>query len=86
MLTLWAEESVRIRAKATTNSTALGLMPKGASAAGVVDGSGSYVRYFGGTHNVCDSRGYIDYNQWNKVTYKGITGYVPEPCMVPFKP
>lgn len=84
--TLWAEESVRIRASATTSSTALGLMPKGASGAGWLTKDGAYARYFGGAHNACGSRGYIDYNEWNKVTYRGITGYVPSSCTVPFKP
>jgi hypothetical protein len=83
---LWAEESVRIRAKATTASTALGLMPKGAKAAAVVTGDGSYKGYFGGAHNACGSRGNIKYNKWNKITYKGITGYVPWTCMLPWKP
>ncbi|MFJ4981804.1 hypothetical protein ACIP6X_42015 [Streptomyces coeruleorubidus] len=82
----WAEESVRIRAKTTTASTALGLLPKGAKAASVVDGDGSYKLYVGGTHNACDSKGYSQSKHWQKVTYKGITGYVPWPCMLPFKP
>lgn len=45
-----------------------------------------YARYFGGAHNACGSRGYIRYNAWNKVTYRGITGYVPSSCTLPFKP
>lgn len=84
---LWAEESVRIRAKASTSSTALGLVPKGAKVAAVLDKDGfSYKSYFGGKHNACDSKNTIENNEWNKITYKGITGYVPWPCMLPFKP
>ncbi|MGY3341116.1 hypothetical protein ACVW0K_007309 [Streptomyces filamentosus] len=83
---LWAQESVRIRATPNVQSAALGLLPKGASGASPVNKNGAYKRYFSGVHNACGSKGYIHDNQWNKITYRGVTGYVPEPCMVPFKP
>ncbi|MFI8178007.1 SH3 domain-containing protein [Streptomyces microflavus] len=79
--TLYAEESVRIRATASTSSSALGLLPKGSGAA-VYFKDGAYVRYFGGAHNACGTRGNVKYNQWYKVTYKGTTGYVASACMV----
>nr|WP_233109114.1 SH3 domain-containing protein [Streptomyces sp. 14R-10] len=78
--TLHAGESVRIRATASTSSAALGLVPKGAAAA-VYFKDGAYVRYFGGAHNACGTRGNVKYNQWYKITYKGITGYVASACM-----
>ncbi|GHB76256.1 hypothetical protein GCM10010331_75200 [Streptomyces xanthochromogenes] len=62
------------------------MLPQGASAASPVNSDGAYLRWFNGAHNACGSQGTIDYNVWNKVTYKGITGYVAEPCMLPFKP
>ncbi|MFE4800372.1 hypothetical protein ACFRFL_36450 [Streptomyces sp. NPDC056708] len=83
---IWAAESVKIRASTTTSSTALGLVPKGAQAAATVTSTGAYKGYFGGKHNACGSKGYIEADKWNKVTYKGITGYVPWDCMLPFKP
>ncbi|MYT32183.1 MULTISPECIES: hypothetical protein [unclassified Streptomyces] len=80
--TFYATESVKIRAKTTTNSSALGLLPKGANAKALMNG-GSVMVFSGGKHNACGSKGYIQADAWNKVTYKGITGYVPHPCMMP---
>lgn len=83
--TFYAQESVKIRQKPTKSSTALGLVPKSAAAKALMSG-GSVKVYQGGMHNACGSKGNIKYNQWDKVRYKGITGYVPHPCMLPFKP
>lgn len=83
--TFYATESVNIRQKATKNSKALGLLPKG-KAAQAVTKDGSIKFYEGGTHNACGSKNTIHYDIWSKVTYKGITGYVPQPCLLPFKP
>ncbi|MFE9046199.1 hypothetical protein ACFYOG_35590 [Streptomyces sp. NPDC007818] len=82
--TLWAQESVKIRAETTVRSTALGLMPKGASGKSPVDRSGSYKRWFGGKHNACGSKGYIGDDEWHKITYRGVTGFVPAACLMPF--
>ncbi|MGW7081504.1 hypothetical protein ACWGH2_24800 [Streptomyces sp. NPDC054871] len=82
---IWAEESVKIRAKTSKTSTALGLFPKGAAGQALMNGQ-SYKHYYGGKHNFCGSKGTINDNEWVKVTYKGVTGYVASACTLPFKP
>lgn len=80
--TFYAQESVKLRAKATTKSTALKLIPKGANVKALMDGKSVKV-FIGGKHNACGSKGYIQDDMWNKVTYKGTTGYAPHPCLMP---
>jgi uncharacterized protein YgiM (DUF1202 family) len=79
---LKARESVKIRVTTSKSSTALGLLPKGAKAKVADDGDGHYKSYWGKKHNFCGSKGTINDNEWYKVTYKGITGYVAQACML----
>lgn len=81
--TYYATESVKLRAKPTTASTALKLVPKGASVKALVDPETGGAKVFSGSkHNACGSKGYVDARWWNKVTYKGTTGYVADPCII----
>ncbi|MFI0907932.1 SH3 domain-containing protein [Streptomyces sioyaensis] len=81
--TFYTTESVRLRAKPTTHSTALALIPKGANVKAQMDKFGGINWYTGSKHNACGSKGYIHDDTWSKVTYKGITGYTAFPCLMP---
>ncbi|MFG3253816.1 hypothetical protein [Streptomyces sp. NPDC048172] len=68
---LKAKESVKIRKSARMSATALGLLPKGKKAcflkAAEAGKSGSCIK---GTHDI-----------WNKISYRGIKGWVPSQCV-----
>ncbi|MFD9605271.1 SH3 domain-containing protein [Streptomyces sp. NPDC059970] len=69
-----AHENVKIRKSPTVNSTALGLLPKGAKARYVTCGVKLAAAY-----SLC---GWKDDNRWSYITYRGIKGYVPLACVV----
>ncbi|MFE7404455.1 hypothetical protein [Streptomyces sp. NPDC057557] len=56
------------------NSTALGLLPKGAKAKYVTCGV-----KLAATYSLC---GWKDDNRWSYITHRGIKGYVPLACVV----
>ncbi|MGK5529950.1 hypothetical protein [Streptomyces sp. URMC 129] len=66
-----ALESVTIRERATTRSTALGLFPKGAGAT-----CGAAIE--GGTYTAC---GHTDGFFWIEIDYRGVEGYVALYCV-----
>ena len=68
---LKAKESVKIRKTAKLSATAVGLLPKGKKACfiDVADG-GKSGACFSGTEKV-----------WNKVSYRGMKGWVPSQCV-----
>ncbi|MFB7896150.1 SH3 domain-containing protein [Streptomyces xiamenensis] len=75
-----AVESVKIRKSPTTNSTALGLLPKGEQARAELYRNAVIKTYWGGEHGACGSKGTPFSDNWMKVTYKGTTGYVAWLC------
>ncbi|MFE5214075.1 MULTISPECIES: SH3 domain-containing protein [unclassified Streptomyces] len=79
--TYYAVESVKLRAKATTSSTALKLVPKGAAVKAATHGDKVLNMYTGGSaHGACGAFGETA-NEWAKLTYKGATGYVVWDCL-----
>ncbi|MFE3649067.1 SH3 domain-containing protein [Streptomyces sp. NPDC059101] len=70
--TVRAKESLNIREEATTNSDALGMLPKGATATCY----GHIVT--GGTYTACGP--YSDH-YWMPISYEGTDGYVPTTCV-----
>jgi hypothetical protein len=65
-------DSVTLRAKATSNSTARGVIPKGST---VSYDDVSYV--VGGKYTACG----VTEKIWYPVTYKGVKGYIVAACM-----
>ncbi|MBK1784874.1 SH3 domain-containing protein [Prauserella cavernicola] len=68
--TVTAKETVKIRSKATTSSTAIGQLNKGKKACETSSPTGGY-------HSACGGKS----NVWSKIKVGGKTGYVPWNCM-----
>ncbi|MEV5877306.1 hypothetical protein AB0L75_24325 [Streptomyces sp. NPDC052101] len=69
-----AHESVRIHKDKKLNSTALGLLPKGAKPKLL-----KCEVSIGGTYSLCKWK---DDNRWDYISYRGIKGWVPLACVV----
>ncbi|MFF3767510.1 hypothetical protein ACFYYR_25985 [Streptomyces sp. NPDC001922] len=69
-----AKESVRIRSKASLDSKAYGLLPKGKTG-GTCDSSGATKK--GQTYNLCGKKS----NVWVELAYAGNRGWVPTACL-----
>lgn len=75
---------MKLRAKATTNRTALKLIPTHADVKVQKSKYGNSVgRFIGSTHYARSSKGTSNKNIWYKVAYKESTGYSPGNCLSP---